>query len=197
MIVLIKMKKYLAVAVLLFCFASSRAQTLSFADFGDLVNLTLPQVENILIQTGKFKVNDKQEQYGQVVTYFQTMDKDKKPVRSIALWYAKTKYLNEMQSWYDAYYSKFSEADQNLISTTSATRSAGSYTLKWDGKNDKGELVKLGTYTIMIEAAREHGTHQLMTQEIDFTKTPKAISLSGNIEIASASLDYVKKTDGK
>jgi len=31
-------------------------------------------------------------------------------------------------------------------------------------------LVKLGTYSIKIEAAREHGTHQLMTQELDFTK---------------------------
>jgi len=79
------MKKYLAVAILLFCFANSRAQTLSFADFGDLVNLTLPQVENILIQTGKFKINDKQEEYGQVVTYFQTMDKDKKPVKGETL----------------------------------------------------------------------------------------------------------------
>lgn len=121
-------------------------------------------------------------------------DKDKKPIKSIALWYNKTKYLDEMSAWYDAYYTKFSEADQSVSSTTSATRSAGSYTLKWDGKNDKGELVKLGTYTIMVEAAREHGTHQLMKQEIDFTKAPKAaISLAGNIEVSGATLEYVKK----
>ena len=102
-----------------------------------------------------------------------------------------------MTSWYDAYYTKFADADKSVSSTTSATRPAGKYSLKWDGKNDKGELVKLGSYTIMIEAAREHGTHQLMTQEIDFTKTPKVVTLPGNVEIASASLDYVKKADGK
>jgi len=124
-------------------------------------------------------------------------DKDRKPVRSITLWYNKNKYLDEMTSWYDAYYTKFADADKSVSSTTSATRPAGKYSLKWDGKNDKGELVKLGSYTIMIEAAREHGTHQLMTQEIDFTKTPKVVTLPGNVEIASASLDYVKKADGK
>jgi thiamine biosynthesis lipoprotein len=124
-------------------------------------------------------------------------DKDKKPVRSITLWYNKNKYLDEMSSWYDAYYTKFADADKSVSSTTSATRPAGKYSLKWDGKNDKGEFVKLGAYTIMVEAAREHGTHQLMTQEIDFTKMPKPITLPGNVEIAGVSLNYVKKADGK
>ncbi len=123
------------------------------------------------------------------------VDKDKKPVRSLALWYNKTKYLDELDSWYDAYYNKFSDADRSVSSTTSATRPAGKYTLKWDGKNDKGELVKLGTYSIKIEAAREHGTHQLMTQELDFTKPQKLINLTGNVEIAGASINYVKKAD--
>ncbi|MDB5029812.1 MAG: hypothetical protein JWP71_533 [Mucilaginibacter sp.] len=121
------------------------------------------------------------------------VDKDKRPVRNIALWYRKPKYLDEISSWYDTYYSRFSEGDRSISSTTSATRPAGKYTLKWDGKNDKGEFVKLGAYTIMIEVAREHGTHQLMKQEIDFTKPVKPISLRGNVEVAAASLDYTKK----
>ena len=125
------------------------------------------------------------------------VDKDKKPVKSIALWYNKAKYLDEMTSWYDAYYSKLSEMDHSVSSTTSATRPAGSYTLKWDGKNDKGDLVNKGTYTIMIEVAREHGTHQLMTKEIDFTKSVKEVAFPANTEVASASLDYVKKADGQ
>ena len=123
------------------------------------------------------------------------VDKDKKPVRSIALWYSKPRYLNDMHDWYSAYYSQFTEAGGSVSSTTSATRPAGKYTLKWDGKNDKGELVKLGTYTIMMEVAREHGTHQLMTQEFDFTKKVKPITLPANVEVASASLEYGKKSD--
>jgi thiamine biosynthesis lipoprotein len=124
------------------------------------------------------------------------VDKDKKPVRNIALWYQKPRYLGDMRDWYEAYHDQFMEPGSSVSSTTSATRPAGTYTLKWDGKNDKGELVKLGTYTIMIEVAREHGTHQLMTQELDFTKKIKPVTLPANTEVASASLEYNKRTDG-
>jgi hypothetical protein len=54
--------------------------------------------------------------------------------------------------------------------------------------------VKAGTYTVNIEVAREHGTYQLLRQEMEFTGTPKRIDLKGGTEIASASLDYGRKT---
>jgi thiamine biosynthesis lipoprotein ApbE len=118
-------------------------------------------------------------------------DTDGKPVRSIALWYNKIKYLDEMRAWYSTYYDIFSAENSSISSTTSATRGAGQYTLKWDGKDDKGNLVKLGKYTINIEVAREHGTHQLFTQDMEFKK-PEQITLTPNIEVAAASLDYHK-----
>ncbi|MDB5002887.1 MAG: hypothetical protein JWQ34_1112 [Mucilaginibacter sp.] len=123
------------------------------------------------------------------------IDKDKKPVRNIALWYRKPKYLHDMDTWYDTYYSKLANGDANISSTTSATRPAGRYTLKWDGKNDKGELVKLGNYTLMIEVAREHGTHQLMSQDINFSKQVKPMTLRGNTEVTAVGLDLVKKSN--
>ena len=121
------------------------------------------------------------------------LNADKKPVRQISLWYNKPKYLDEMRSWYATFYEKFLSADNNISSTTSATRSAGKYTLKWDGKDDKGDFVKQGTYTIYIEAAREHGTHQLMSQAITVNKV-QHVDLSGNTEVSSASLDFRKKS---
>ncbi len=121
------------------------------------------------------------------------VDAAKKPIRNIAIWYRKPKYLDELDTWYDTYYNKYYDSDRSITSTTSATRPAGKYTLKWDGKNGKGELVKLGTYTIMIEVAREHGSHQLMTEEMDFTKPQKPITMRGNEEVTSVVLDYIKK----
>ena len=123
------------------------------------------------------------------------VDADKKPVRQIALWYNKQRWLDEMRSWYSTYYDSFSAGGNNTSSTTSATRSPGKYTLKWDGKDDKGNLVKQGIYTVYIEAAREHGTYQLINQEITPNK-PQHIDIAGNTEVASASLDYRKKTNG-
>ena len=80
-------------------------------------------------------------------------------------------------------------------STSSATRSPGKYTIKWDGKDDKGNYVKPGKYTVCIEAAREHGTYQIMKQEVECNETPKLINLTGNVEIAAANLEYRKKSN--
>jgi thiamine biosynthesis lipoprotein len=120
------------------------------------------------------------------------IDEQKQPVRQIALWYNKPRWLNEMRSWYATYYDQFSSGANNFSSTTSATRSPGKYTLKWDGKDDKGNYVKDGAYTVFLEVAREHGSHQLISQEINIKKQ-QHYEMQGNLEIASASLDYRKK----
>jgi len=49
-----------------------------------------------------------------------------------------------------------------------------------------------GKYAVCIEAAREHGTYQLIRHEMEFNGTPKTAPLTGNVEIASASLEYRK-----
>ncbi|WP_299579719.1 DUF2271 domain-containing protein [Mucilaginibacter sp.] len=144
-----------------------------------LINLELAQIEGFRIHRPYVAV--------------WVVDKFKKPVRNIAIWYNKPRYLDDMHAWYNTYYQTFMDANNNISSTSSATRSPGKYTLKWDGKDDNGKLVSRGTYTIYIEAAREHGTYQLMEQKMDFSDTFKQIMLKGNTEIASASLDYRKK----
>ncbi|MBP6824429.1 MAG: DUF2271 domain-containing protein [Acidobacteria bacterium] len=121
-------------------------------------------------------------------------DKDKFPVRTIALWYQKPRWLPDLKSWSRGDRMRsMAEGSDLASSVSSATRAPGKYTLKWDGKDNKGKLVKPGKYTVFIEAAREHGTYQLMRQEIDFNGAPKQFNLTGNVEIASGSLDYRKK----
>lgn len=120
-------------------------------------------------------------------------DKDKKPVRNIALWFNKDRWLHELREWYSANFASFNGGGNNIGTISSATRSAGKYTMKWDGKDDKGNYVKSGKYTVYIEAAREHGTYQLMKQEIDFSNKPQQASLTGNVEVAGVSFDYKKK----
>jgi hypothetical protein len=79
-------------------------------------------------------------------------------------------------------------------SVSSATRPPGKYTLKWDGKDDKGNLVNAGTYTVCIEAAQEHGTHEVIRHVMDFDGTPKQAQLAASGNIAGASLDYRKNS---
>jgi hypothetical protein len=120
-------------------------------------------------------------------------DEEHAPVRTIALWFGKYKYLRELRAWSrEESMRSVSEDTHVMNSVSSATRPPGKYTFKWDGRDDFGNLVKAGKYTVMIEAAREHGSYQLMHQEIDFNASPKQFQLPGDVEIASATLDYHK-----
>jgi len=123
-------------------------------------------------------------------------DENHAPVRTISLWHERDKYLDELKSWFLKYRGRYS-TDKSFLgsSVSSATRSAGKYTVKWDGKDDNGVAVKPGTYTVKIEAAREHGTYQLMRQVVQINDTPQQFNLTGNVEIASASIEYRKKSE--
>ena len=120
-------------------------------------------------------------------------DKDHFPVRTVALWQQKPRYLTDLKNWYrEDRMRSMAEGSDLVGSISSATRSPGKYTVKWDGKDNQGKPVKAGTYTVNIEAAREHGTYQMMHQEMDFSGSPKTVQLPGGSEIASATLEYRK-----
>ncbi|MBS1856029.1 MAG: DUF2271 domain-containing protein [Acidobacteria bacterium] len=118
-------------------------------------------------------------------------DKDRFPVRTLALWYEKERWLPDLRTWYrDDRMRAMAEGSDITASVASATRPAGRYTLKWDGKDNAGKTVKPGKYTVILEAAREHGTYQIMRQEVEFDGKPKQFQLPGNQEISSATIEY-------
>lgn len=111
-------------------------------------------------------------------------DENRKPVRRLTVWYRKPRWLPDLRE----FSSTLREVPYDITSITSATRSAGQYSLVWDGKNDAGEVVPQGNYTVFIEAAREHGTYQLIKQKISCDDKTKQLSMPGNEEIESSSL---------
>jgi thiamine biosynthesis lipoprotein ApbE len=118
------------------------------------------------------------------------------PLRMIALWHEDPRYLKDLRAWSRADRLRaMAEGTPSVSSFSGATRSPGRYTLTWNGKDQRGRLVRPGTYTVFIEVAREHGTYQLMQQPLEFSGTPKHIELPGNIEVAGVVLDYHKIQD--
>jgi thiamine biosynthesis lipoprotein ApbE len=111
-------------------------------------------------------------------------DENHKPVRRIAVWYRKPRWLPDLRE----FTASLREANMDENSIASATRSAGNYSLIWDGKNDAGEFVPQGNYTVFIEAAREHGSYQLIKQAIKCDDKTKNVSMPGNQEISFSSL---------
>ena len=120
-------------------------------------------------------------------------DKDRFPVRTLAVLFQKARWLDELRAWYrDDRLRAMSEGTEILNSVTSATRSPGKYTFKWDGKDNSGKLVKEGRYTVLVEAAREHGGNNVVRREIDFSGESSQAQLPPGGELGAVTLDYHK-----
>jgi hypothetical protein len=120
-------------------------------------------------------------------------DADKFPVRTLALWYHEDRWLPEMKAWYRADKLRgMSEKTSIVRSIGAATRPPGKYSLKWDGKDNDGQPVKAGKYTVYLESSREHGTYQLIRQEMTFDGKPHHFDFKPGTEVSAGSFDYHK-----
>jgi thiamine biosynthesis lipoprotein ApbE len=120
-------------------------------------------------------------------------DSDHFQVRTLAVWYHEDRWVTEMKAWFRSDRMRaMADGKEIFRSVSSATRPPGKYSLKWDGKDNDGKLAKNGKYTVWLEVVREHGTYQLMKQEMDMTGTPKVVTFPANTEVISASFDYHK-----
>jgi thiamine biosynthesis lipoprotein ApbE len=120
-------------------------------------------------------------------------DSKKNTVKTLALWYNKPRWLPDLKEWYRKNDGKYTPETKDIATISSATRPPGSYVVKWDGKDEQGKYVVADTYTIYIEAAREHGTYQLIKQEVVCKDKVQEWVLKGNEEVSAASIAYKKK----
>jgi len=119
-------------------------------------------------------------------------DKEGNPVRTIALWANSgrgRRWLPELRRWTRA------TRDGGDLATTasSATRIPGRYSLTWDGRDDAGRPVEQGQYFLCVEAAREHGTYQLIREPYTFGSRAFKAALPGNAEIGAVAVEYREK----
>jgi FAD:protein FMN transferase len=103
-------------------------------------------------------------------------------VRDITLWYRarESKYLKSLASWWKKGGDKISK-DRRLLKTISeATKRLGSYTVRWDERDNKRKSLPKGKYTVCIEVNRERpgkDTPTICKIEIDTNK--KKFSIKG------------------
>lgn len=120
-------------------------------------------------------------------------DADHFPLRTIALWVQNPRWIPDLKQWYrDDQIRNLAEGTDVSKTVSSATRPAGKYTLKWDGKDNEGKLVKAGKYTICVEVSREHGGYEIQRREIEFTGKPAQATIAGGKELGAVTLDYRK-----
>ncbi len=122
-------------------------------------------------------------------------DKDGNVVKTMALWFNKPKWIPDMKEWYRKKGAEMKANPAGYSSITSATRSPGKYTLKWDGKDDAGNSLPTGTYKVFLEVVREHGAYEILQQEIECKKKEQRFQLQGSKEVSAVSIDYKKKSN--
>lgn len=101
------------------------------------------------------------------------------PVKPLAQWGSKAKYLKELRRW--------SRLDVSFRAgaVTGATRRAGVYTLTWDGTGPDGKPVKPGAYTVNVEMAAEKGNRADLAVKVECRKAPA----TGRLDETMASCD--------
>lgn len=113
-------------------------------------------------------------------------DSTGKRVRTVAVWGREKKYLRELRAWW-----KLAQTQPEWAATvTRATRNAGQHRIEWDGKDDQGQPLPLGTYTVTLEAAREHGTYAIQHGQIVCGKSATTGTIPEGTEFGETKLTY-------
>jgi hypothetical protein len=107
-------------------------------------------------------------------------------VDTISLWYSSgenERYLSDMRSW-------MSSSGGTDRSMSGATRTAGSYSVVWDGKDASGQKMPQGEYLFFIECAREKGPYEVISQPLTIAAVPASASPSDKGEISKVLMTY-------
>lgn len=111
-----------------------------------------------------------------------------KAVRTVAVWGNNPKWLGTMSAWW-----KVARNDRALWKAVCrATRGPGKYELVWDGKDDAGNALPQGTYTIKLEVHREHGKDVLQTGKLECGSKDAKITMEKNAETGESTVTYAK-----
>ncbi len=106
-------------------------------------------------------------------------DASRKLVRTLHIFAPQAKWMDSNYIWWKRY----GRMMDNLDTIAQPSRAPGHYTVSWDGKDDAGQRVPQGKYTLHIEATREHGGHSYSTFDIDATPKSNTQNLPAKDEL--------------
>ena len=122
-------------------------------------------------------------------------DREGYPVKTLILWVQSTgkgpRWIPDLKRWYRSDRVRKQAEETDLVELVSeATRKPGKHSVVWKGKDNTGKLLAPGEYTVYVEAAREHGTYQLLRKKVTIGKKPFAEEFESNVEIKAAKIEY-------
>ena len=116
-------------------------------------------------------------------------DNDRNSIRQLLVHGNNGRWLKEISLWWRSYGRNNESAFDGLAR---ATLAPGSHTLTWDGRDDKGQRVPKGHYILHLEAAREHGDHEVVTLPFELSGESFTASASGQKELGAIKISFVQ-----
>jgi thiamine biosynthesis lipoprotein len=121
-------------------------------------------------------------------------DQDGKLVRTLFhLGNRPRRFLDSNYIWWRGFNADGQGPDK-LATVTRPSRMPGKYSAEWDGRDDAGNPVMQGRYTVNIEMSREHGGHSLQTIPLDIGRVAVSGSAQGEGESGPAAARYGRPT---
>ena len=108
-----------------------------------------------------------------------------KHVKTLAAYGNDSQYWPDMRQWW-----RVAQDDRSLRSVTHATRPAGKYPLSWDGTDQRGRGVPLGTYKVWVEVSSEHGPYAAKFATIDLGRSPARATIGASSAFGAVTLAY-------
>lgn len=108
-------------------------------------------------------------------------NKDRKVVKNLLLLGDNARWMRKNRLWW-----RQQGRQEELVLTNIArpTRKAGEYQIIWDGRDDFGKTIYAGHYTLVLEAAREHGGHEKINIDFDVNSIKTVQQVKGKTELS-------------
>jgi hypothetical protein len=117
------------------------------------------------------------------------------PIRTLALWVSKSRWIPDLRRWYNNEQSRKTQYGGDLVSLVSGpTRLPGKYNVVWDGINDAGYAVAQGNYYVCVEMAREHGPYLLIREKMTLSAEAVSDTFAGSDELGDVNVDYRERS---
>lgn len=117
-------------------------------------------------------------------------DRERLMVRQLVVHGDNLRWLKNIPLWWRRYGSSDELAVDGLARATTAP---GQHMLVWDGRDDKGNKVPKGNYLLHIEAAREHGEHELVSLAFELNGQAFDVRASGEKELGVIKVSFAQQ----
>ena len=99
-------------------------------------------------------------------------------------------YIDQNYLWWRRY----GRSTPRMVDAISRpTRKAGRYSAVWDGRDEAGQPVGQGRFTVHIEAIREHGAHSYQAIALDLAAQPAEGQGAAGEELGPSRVRYGQK----